>query len=150
MPDPISLQALLADEDLLRREAGRVLQPGPWKHSWEFKPHRKPRWLCRKCGAREQPAIPGVPRRETDCPIPDPATGPLEVIAEQLVKKVLEGDSYRGTDGLTGAFAFYRRSIGATLVRDWAIVFTAWLEATPAERIVCCLKALDTEGRYAE
>ena len=126
MPDPITLKSLLADEDLLRREAGRVLKPGPWEHKWGV-------LACLKCHCSRS----GNTRdnyKPHDCPVPDPATGPLEVIAEQLVKKCNKGLLLR----------VCTRMSGPTEEVYW-FAFIATVE----QRIVVCLKALDTEGRYS-
>ena len=141
----LDIQALLKDENLLRQEAERWLNPGSWKHGGIPTSDGEREFLeCQKCGARyyaysEEGFIDAEGRRLPHCSIPDPATGPLEVIAERLLSIVTERENgdYRLR---SRAYWFIKehRIIGGNS-EVWWFAF----HATPAERIACCLLALE-------
>ncbi|MFH0826102.1 MAG: hypothetical protein V2B18_25405 [Pseudomonadota bacterium] len=126
-----TLDELRTNEAKLRRAAGEVLDPGPWKHREGL---YAPDGACLKC------ELSGVFHNDGPCPIPDPAEGPLEVVAEQLVKQFVT-PSLEGLKLWRAIAQFYRLKFGEIAVAppDDLIWFILW--ATPAEQMVCCLPA---------
>lgn len=121
----------LADETTLRRAAGKVLNPGPWKHEYHYDE------LCAKCRERCWDRVQGItlPKLNEPCPVPDPAKGSLADIAEALLRKVMETPS--------GDIALHNTIVRfPAYVRPMHVWWWFSLKATPAERIICCLIAL--------
>ena len=138
----VKVSQLLEDEKLLRQTVGGILHPGPWEHvvvtsieeGWVIK-----EWnFCRRCGG----PLGG------SCPVPDPASGNLAGIAEDLVKKVMDyskslppiqQDFFERTlEGYTTTYL--RFTPGGDLHNSVWRWFS--LQATLIERIVCCLVTL--------
>lgn len=65
----------------LRRAAGEVLKPGPWRHRLVY--IADDRIVCHKCSKPSN----GNLCNEHDCPVPDSDARELAVIAEELVRK---------------------------------------------------------------
>ena len=138
-------------ESDLRLAAGGILKPGPWKHKWEmqgdvrdFPNERDPimTYLCLKCG--KQTEYNGWDMRQcidhpiSDCPVPDPAEDPLAVVAEQLVHHALE------TVGFWKLWESVRCVLAPHMSnRSSAAITEKWLRAPAAEKIHCCLLALN-------
>lgn len=136
-----TVQELLADEDKRRRAAGEVLANQPWPHTELGKSG-----VCSKCGKiiakRESYYHENVEYDQlvwfdtTPCPVPDPAPGSEADIAQALVRKV-------SRDGSVGRCL---EMVRVYLKPSWEGYSNeaGWFafDATPAERIVCCLMAL--------
>ena len=124
--------AQLNDDTTLRWAAGRILNPGPCAHRWEQMPLKAGFW-CAKCH-RDRASYEGY----QDCPIPDPVTDPLEVVAEQLVHHALE------TVGFWKLWESVRCVLAPHMSnRSSATITEKWLRAPAAEKIHCCLLALN-------
>ena len=133
MSDKPTVQAMLADENLLRREIGRVLNPKPWNHD------PKCGLNCAKCGIRYWTgSLRRTKESASPCPIPDAFAGPLEVAAERLVQRC-GGPLWRKLQEAIYAVAH--------AVSTWPKNRTdAWrwfgMYATPTVRCAICLLAL--------
>lgn len=131
---------LLSDEQcerdwpMLRLEIAKIVTPGPWKHdltelrSGDYDNQVEDR-ICMKCGASEF-------KNQTDssCAVPELSTDPMEVWAENLVKMCDQDQLGAVVDDYlsgTAQWLYYQR---------WWI-----FKATPAERCVCALKALEAQ-----
>jgi hypothetical protein len=127
-----TIEELQNDEAKLRLAAGAVLMPWPRKHrclAWHVSPEPKRAITpCSKCGQ--------TPEQEYGCPVPDSATGLLEVIAERLVKKCVNENLSGELMGQWRAMFYPQLTLGSI------ISFERWIDSTPAERIICCLLAL--------
>ncbi len=122
---------LLADEKKLRVVAGTALHPEPWKHDGTNADA-----ICRKCGGDYS-----SPLYLPYCPFPDPAPGPLEVIAAQLVRKVVF-DTDRSPGKLHGYIALIQAIQDVSGLVSPSDQFPHWLEWSAAKHAVCCLAAL--------
>lgn len=136
-----TIKELLADVKRLRLAAGEVLNPGTWGHRWMNCAPSAPR--CLKCGDRKPMGI--ITESATSgCSVPDPAEGPLEVVAERLVKLFAKPnlDGLKLWDAIT--YVWSEIHDGSTIDDGQQLSDLMWfiLWATPTERIVCCLLAL--------
>ncbi len=140
---------LLADEKKLRTAAGRALYSGPWKHAlhevgycnhYAHNPQCVAR--CSKCHEElMRPANDFSYVYPVSCPVPDPAPGPLEVIAAQLVRKVVF-DTDRSPGRLHGYIALIQAIQDVSGLVSPSDQFPHWLEWPAAKHAVCCLAAL--------
>lgn len=161
MSELLTIEELRNDDAKLRPAAGEVLNPGPWDHNmWpsmgdQLKSARigyfpiQSQFECTKCkqwlamDLETRPDLCGMTMGEAAplyfkgqlCPVPDSATGPLEVIAERLVKMTTRRDlenaileAYRNSQG--------KNADGLDTVWVWFVYLD------PTERIICCLLAL--------
>lgn len=124
-----TITEVAADEKLLRRLAGEVINPGPWQHKT-----LRNGTTCIKCGMEKPPSDTwGQIREHSSCPIPDPASGSLADIVSQLIKKC-------DPEVLMKSWCQMHHSFGRqTIYHDYAW----WIfEATPSEQSVCLLAVL--------
>lgn len=143
MSDKPTTTALKADEALLRLTIGKVLNPDSWKHGWVIIPPvyigtPNQNWVCRKCPMKYRGPLDELP--DSPCPVPDSATEPMPVLAEQLVQKCLRRDL---SDEWETCYCLRSLGIGPMSGLDggeqqlhW------WLMADPAVQAICALVAL--------
>lgn len=145
MAERPTINEVLASESLRRRLAERVLRPGPWKHSWYIHPTKPTRgavtiypWKCSRCKQEKYLLTSEVdkPEHRMGCEVPPPVHGSEADIAERLVKKC-QPEAVR--DAVLAMGDIVRPDVGID-EPEWLLWWV--FEATPAERIACCLKAL--------
>jgi hypothetical protein len=137
MPETYSVAQLCAGEALLRRLAGEVLKPGPWKHdlsekrSGDYDNQLEDR-ICVRCGASEF-----LHQTDGPCTVPDSPADPLPVIAERLVKRI-------ESDKLECYMEDATRALRVTIPTEKGKWLWIWyvMYATPTDQIICCLLAL--------
>lgn len=148
-----SLTQLRSNEALLRRAAGEVLNPPPWKHGWSVDYQNmmvggvRQNYRCTKCDRKVQHETNDWRwMKKTDCPIPDVAEGPLEVVASRLIK-TLAVPNCTGLKLWAAIETLYLwvlddESKECVIIED-LMWFILW--ATPTEQIIACLIALGVE-----
>lgn len=133
----LSSEQAEANYPLLRLEAAKILTPKPWEHhpatsveeGWGIK-----EWdFCDKCNG---PLV-------GDCPVIDPLTEPMPVIAEMLLRKVLKTENGDIALGL----ALPKVAVG--LHKWWCECdnIHVWWKLSSAEHATCCLAALEGETK---
>lgn len=155
MTEPLDIQAALSleqeqqDYPILRLAAGRILCERPWLHrtgSIGTGLGQRPALECHKCG-EQFPRIGW--RREgafhvvaPGCKIPDPAEGPLEVIAAAMVKLC---ENYKLADAMVRYHGEGKsHPLHATIDELEYDAMHWWIfKATAAEQIACCIKAME-------
>lgn len=137
------------DYPRMRQVCTEALHPGPWRHDWRWTSLKLDALaLCRKCRKRsDEPGKITMAMERENCPIPDPATGPLAEIAAQLVSRCMATDE---SAGKLGDAMIHRLTPHVSAVFCGA-TFLAWLRAPATEHIICALLALgkcdmDQEG----
>jgi len=123
----------------LRRLCGEILILDPWNHHYSL--NSEDSFICWKCGIVLSSCRSGL------CLFSDSAVGPLEVIAQQLMKTVSQGFSrLDGTVGIAIRAVHDEKYRGTMGVHNFKDREAPWrwfaLDSTPVERIVYCLLVL--------
>jgi hypothetical protein len=139
MPETHTIAEVAADETLLRRLAGEVLNPGPWRHFWVCGHDPTRPYCCLLCDEKKS-----LQNRDTNCPAIKTPSGSLPDIASQLVQrcnqKVSKNELPRTCIGTACERYLLSKARGSSVV-PVASEWFAWT-ATPSEQAACLLAVM--------
>ena len=124
----------------LRRLAGEVLNPGPWQHKWSIErvgDDTNGR-TCLKCKCYQYQRVSDdvYDHVWAECQSPDPATGSLPDIAEQLLRQVVANDRLPELEDVILAYPLLCNAMG------FVNPYRELLLLSPTDRAICCLLVL--------